>query len=503
MKENKNIDRLFQEKFKDFEMHPSDKVWSKIAATQKNEKDRKVIPFWWKVGGIAAALAILFTVGGILLNSVEITSPNIVNQENSKKENNQDLEIVPPLNGSNKIIEQNLTNVAETNSSKETVKENAIRKDANNTVSSNRVATISQQHTQQQNTNNTNISNTNETHSLNNKNAQNTQVLNSSNKGVAYNDPSQLKDDPLLGKNTISNDNTLNNNPAVNNNTTITNTKNDSKNTSIALSEDDNKKDLTVEAQKINDLKEEETAVAQNDTNKTSKWNVGAVAAPVYYGDFGGSGLDNQFSDNSKTGDVNLSYGVQVSYAVSPKLKLRTGVSTVDLSYSTNGVSFSTSGQGRSLSSINFEKDVQTLVIADAGRQELANSFIGEPTGVIGNGSLEQRFNYIEIPMEAVYTISDKRVGLSLIGGVSTLLLNDNQVLLLSDEVTTTLGTSNAVNDVSFSTNIGIGIDYKMTDKLQLNLEPSFKYQVNGFDSDAVDFNPYYLGVYTGVSYKF
>ena len=285
---------------------------------------------------------------------------------------------------------------------------------------------------------------------------------------------------------------------------TITTNIDSNKNTAIASSENDNKKDLTVEAQKIEDKKIEEEAIAQVDLNENSKWNVGAIAAPVYYGDFGGSGVDNQFSDNSKTGDVNFSYGVQISYEVSPKLKVRTGVSTVDLSYSTNGVSFSTSGQGRSLSSINFANDVETLFIADGGRQEfLASNFENQPSGVLGDGSLEQQFNYIEVPMEAVYTISDKRIGFSLIGGISTLFLNDNKVLLVSDEVTTTLGSSNAVNDVSFSTNLGVGIDYKMTDKLQLNIEPSFKYQINGFDSNAVDFNPFYLGVYTGVSYKF
>ena len=63
MKEEKNLDRLFQEKFKDFERHPSDAVWNNITAAQKENEDRKVIPLWWKLGGAAAVVALLFTIG--------------------------------------------------------------------------------------------------------------------------------------------------------------------------------------------------------------------------------------------------------------------------------------------------------------------------------------------------------------------------------------------------------------------------------------------------------
>ena len=496
MKENKNIDRLFQEKFKDFEAQPSNKVWSRIAASQEKEKDRKIIPIWWKLGGIAAGLIILFTLGSIFLNSENTVTNSIVNQE-SLDEKNKGIKPLPSSNQNEKVLVQNPSStITKVNSSSiPTKKEDPLQR-SNNASETNRnlIATSSQQNATQQQNSNVLTSINNKENSFSNKKT-NSQITNAHN-DIAHNDSSQSKDKSFVKQNTIANSSPRKDNTVVNN--TI-----DGKNTSIASSDNDNKKDLTVEAQKIEELKDEKEAIVQTDINKGSKWNVGAVAAPVYYGEFGGSGVDRQFSDNSKTGDVNLSYGVQVSYNVTPKLKLRTGVSTVDLSYSTNGISFSTSGQGRSLSSVNFANDVETLVISDAGRQELLESFIGEPTGVTGTGSLEQRFNYIEIPMEAVYTISDKRIGLSLIGGISTLLLNDNQILLSSEEVTTTLGTSNAVNDVSFSTNIGIGIDYKMTDKLQLNLEPSFKYQVNGFNSDVIDFNPYYLGVYTGVSYKF
>ncbi|MBL4606173.1 MAG: hypothetical protein JKY02_11085 [Flavobacteriaceae bacterium] len=58
MKENKNIDRLFQEKMKGLEVTPGTHVWAAIEGKLKKKK-RKVSPFWWFSGGIAA----LFVLG--------------------------------------------------------------------------------------------------------------------------------------------------------------------------------------------------------------------------------------------------------------------------------------------------------------------------------------------------------------------------------------------------------------------------------------------------------
>ena len=61
MNEKKNIDRLFQEKFKDFEVAPNDAVWNRISESLPNKKKkRRVIPIWWQVGGVAAA-CLLYT----------------------------------------------------------------------------------------------------------------------------------------------------------------------------------------------------------------------------------------------------------------------------------------------------------------------------------------------------------------------------------------------------------------------------------------------------------
>jgi hypothetical protein len=82
MSDKKNIERLFQEKFKDFEAKPSDKVWSQIAENLEEKKSKKrVIPFWIKAGGIAASL--LF--GNFTYDNYSESNGNFNNNDNGNK----------------------------------------------------------------------------------------------------------------------------------------------------------------------------------------------------------------------------------------------------------------------------------------------------------------------------------------------------------------------------------------------------------------------------------
>lgn len=481
MKEKKNIDRLFQEKFKNFEAHPSDRVWAGIAQNQKKD-NRTIIPLWWKVGGIAAGLLLLFGLGTLFIPSSTNEVTPIVNQDTITTES-----------GTNQSVVKASSDNKEQQASDQT------------TITSNEqviAATNSSQRNSQTKSNLTTTSNASGLNSgktsRSNSKINTSPLSNESNGLIAYSDVNNTTTSSTEKKATTTNQVTKVQKTTIgkeDNPTTI------AANETVATKE----KDLVEEAKQIELNKEENTVALEEENTNSSRWDVGAVAAPVYYGDFGGSGLDKQFADNDKSGDVNLSYGVQVSYAISPKLKIRTGVNNVDLSYNTNDISFSTNSLGRTLRGVNYADNAKTIAIADNSTAQ--NNFNAEGAipniGVTANGSLQQQLSYLEVPLEAVYIISDKRVGVSLVGGVSTLFLNNNEVVLSSNDFSTNLGTASGVNDVSFTTNIGIGLDYKMTDKVIFNIEPSLKYQLNSFDNTVVDFQPYYIGVYTGVSYKF
>ena len=87
--------------------------------------------------------------------------------------------------------------------------------------------------------------------------------------------------------------------------------------------------------------------------------------------------------------------------------------------------------------------------------------------------------------------------------GFSTLFLNENEILADLNGQSTSIGEANNLNSTSFSANFGIGVDYNITEKLNINLEPKFKYQLNTFTNTSGDFRPFFIGVYTGISFKF
>ena len=165
---------------------------------------------------------------------------------------------------------------------------------------------------------------------------------------------------------------------------------------------------------------------------------------------------------------------------------------------SINGTSASA---GRSLETINYNENTEAITIVTA-----ANLEFSEVPDVVTNAidaSLDQNLGFIEVPLELSYRVSDKKLGVSVIGGMSALFLSDNEVYSTLNGNKTLLGEANNVRNTSFTTNIGLGLDYKVSDKIDINLEPVFKYHMNTFESKSGNFNPYTIGVYTGFSFKF
>ena len=123
MKEKKNIERLFQEKFKDFEVIPPQEAWQNIEARlQDKKKKRRVFPIWLQPTGIAASIVIVLGVFNIFNNDnsfIEnqdlnnINNNSVVNQSEIKSNNSNEntfpstsKDKVNSNEGLNKIIEE-------------------------------------------------------------------------------------------------------------------------------------------------------------------------------------------------------------------------------------------------------------------------------------------------------------------------------------------------------------------------------------------------------------
>ncbi len=107
------------------------------------------------------------------------------------------------------------------------------------------------------------------------------------------------------------------------------------------------------------------------------------------------------------------------------------------------------------------------------------------------------------MPIELSYKLVDKKFGIEIIGGMSTLFLNNNTVSLVTDGMEMNVGKANNLNNIHFSSNVGLGFKYSFWKNFNANFQPMFKYQINTFSENSGNFKPYFIGLYSGISFSF
>lgn len=571
MNEKKNIDRLFQEKFRDFEAAPPEMAWGNIEAELlKKKKKRRAIPLWYRVGGVAALLVVALMAG--LPFFIDSDNADSVPVTVTGKDNSADGNIIYPVNDpvqANEVVtdssgklgiepEQavasgqsstgNLKNGSSPENSKNSgnkaasgnfnAPDNAVTQSHNDTGN---VFTQQQSNKIYKNADLDNIAKKGEgiaksgkKRKIKNNGIGITNDLQQSKTAVAQSDDGRnvIKnnapdfknarnenhvDAEKQNMNTATAQNNNNENSAIKNNAVIPENvlpdevmKINQAVASVPQTKDsttvkqENELEKLLKEKELGKDKEEEKALADNNT----KWNIKPQLAPLFYNSMGdGSPIDAQFAGNSKSYDNDLSYGVGINYAINDKISIRSGVNTVNLSYSTNGIQFY-AALNQHTPNISARAAKANIVVENqnaASVNSSGNGFAAE--GIEGqkfNGAMLQKMGYIEVPLEMSYKLLNKRFGIDLIGGVSTLFLNDNNVSVVSNQgLASDMGEAENLNNVHFSTNVGIGFRYRFWKSFEANFEPMFKYQLNTFSDDSGNFRPYFIGLYSGISFSF
>jgi len=546
MSDRKNIDRLFQEKFKDFEAAPPEFIWDNIREELEEKKKRRVIPVWIWLSGVASVLIMGVLLGLYFINNDDSNSNPVV-IENNNGVNNQDAPLkklptdVTPLNdvnaddvydrsdrpdvinrgivdgdGKGATRNDNFDPNGTVNNKSGNGKKTSSAPGYNNTA----VATKSDSNKSGSTKSNTkrHINESDKGH-FSNKNsavAHHTHRSGKYNAGKAIasgNDDSQDVNKVVPGTTLVdansavalkdSNANSQQNdlvNPAFIDKDILI------PETAVAVTDSvkpENPLEKLLKEKEEGKKEENEKALADN--TKTNKWNVKPQLAPVFYNSLShGSPIDGQFASNSKSYENDLSYGVGVNYAVSKKITIRSGVNTLNLNYATQGVEFYAS-LNKQTSNIAARSNANIVVQNQGSVTPTPNALFASqlPTGTF-NGSMLQKTGYVEVPVEMAYALLDKKFGIDVIGGVSTLFLNENNISVVSTQgYSTNVGKAQNLNDIHFSTNIGIGFKYRFFKSFEANFEPMFKYQISTFSRDAGNFKPYFIGLYSGVSFSF
>ena len=546
MKDHKNIERLFQEKFKDFEAIPPQESWN-IIASRLNEKKKKkrIIPIWFQLSGIAASFIII---GALIWN--------FQSNQNTNSPNNSNETVVVGVDNSNSKDKKSNTdfNNNETlrpeknieNSENNTIKFDSKRIDfekSNPIVISNEKSNIrykDKKNNSFESKNTLDTKNKKRYPNYNNKESNHEIVANSKAKRNKSSKKNLFLETDLIAttkknknsklnpnNNTTTSKKGLINSDKINSffdktetNTNYVNTSNDSlaqtKDTItavLALSEKIITNDSTLVAEispEINPLEEllKEKEAGKNEVEKEkekrNRWAVSTNASPVYFNSISeGSSLDSQFSKNSKEFETTMSYGIGAVYQISNKFSFKTGVNALTFNYNTDNVLFNTrlNSVTNNIKTLDRNSNSENLAFSAIN----SKSDLGDALILLteSKGSIKQELSYVEVPLELSYKILDKKFGIDLIGGVSTLFLNANSISLISDGMEMNIGKANNLNDIHFSSNVGLGFKYNFWKSFNANFQPMFKYQINTFSENSGNFKPYFIGLYTGVSFSF
>lgn len=557
MKENKNIERLFQEKFKDFEATPPQESWDFIASRlEEKKKKKRVIPIWFRYSGIAASL---FLIGTLIWNysfndnpGEDLTNPentivvrdgNIINKKgpNSSTDNSvvYDSKLNNQKTGAN--IENSSKNENELENASTIYKNSINRKIQNNSSKSNAVVNNNtiQKYTEPKTVSKRKTNKKyNQQHTIfnNSKDAvvDNAQKKNSKRK-TKYkskkNNSSITESEILFDNQLIVNDEKKEKSPVNKenidtffekelSNSTIVNNNNDSiadKSTlsnavvsnEIITQDSTLVTEVSAEPNPLEELlKEKEDGKNEDEKEeKRSKWAISTNASPVYFNSLAeGSSIDEQFNSNSKNYSTTLSFGIAGSYALNEKLSLKTGVNTINLSYNTNDVLFESRMRevDNNIPTISRNANASNMVFSS--KNGTVNEISGDVENVVIDnnvGALKQNISYIEIPLELSYKLVDKKFGVEIIGGMSTLFLNQNNISLMANGLEMEVGRANNLNNIHFSSNVGLGFKYSFWKNFNANFQPMFKYQINTFNQNSGNFKPYFIGLYSGISFSF
>lgn len=529
MGNRKDIGKLFNERFKDFEQAPDAGLWDNIASELDQTSDRRIAPFWFYFGGVL----LLGMLTGLWFWQPWNSSTPITNE-------NQQLVVDDATNLENNTANTNTTNDHIVNNTTLNTEE---------TLSSTETNTTQPSITEQENSNST-ITPTRNTIagvSLSGNNSNQTQsTLNSNNTSSNSNNTPSNYSYSATGQSSV-----------ISNQESLLEVLHSMKSTSqlareqkeleardtyqakignelaqaIAIQKEESKiaaqkwfdsianlqaiqkealaaklKETSQKEEKLPKLpklpKTKEEREKDRKESAAYKLAISPYTSILSYGSLTkGSSIDNRLVDNPRDAVGTVGYGIRADYKFSEKSSLRFGVGLAPLQYRTSDFQVQVTSNGNvnvfQLSGINPQN------LEQGGGVETSP----ETLAFFNNNdvvSIEQDISYIEIPIDYQYRFLNKRVSLSFNSGLSLFVLTNNRVFATADNGQSLfIGRETSLKDLSLALNLGLGTHYNFSKRWRFDVEPAFKYQLNPYTDNIGNFKPYYFGLQFGMSYKF
>jgi hypothetical protein len=262
---------------------------------------------------------------------------------------------------------------------------------------------------------------------------------------------------------------------------------------------------------------EESLQIAATDfttDTKVSRWIIGGRVSPVYsYRSLDGEyfanpdeTVDASFFDQNEEGITTIAGGISLDYQFNKRLSLGSGMFISRIGQQNNNVlayndpEFSNMYK---LASSSGSVSVNPAKFENAIQKPVAITKDSVPGDYLINGSFVQNLDYLEIPFVLKYQVIESKISLQVMGGLSPgILVNNRSYFQLEGEKLQT-GTTEDINPFIYNSIVGFGLSYSLSEKLSLNMEPSFKYSLSPVNSSTgINYHPYSFSWFTGISYR-
>lgn len=253
------------------------------------------------------------------------------------------------------------------------------------------------------------------------------------------------------------------------------------------------------------------TPVAKEEDKEKIKFSLSGHIAPVYSSGNYNSSVKNtkgyEYSSDQMSGVVNVSGGLKLSLAANKRFSVQTGLFYTKIGQRTKennvyiprtAAARAAAGSGNYVSTPlgNIKSKSNVIIYKSEGEAGLSNSS--------DDGSIEQLFGSLEIPLTVKYRLNDNKVRFSVLGGFSGSFIVDNQAYLRYNNKKEEMGSTEDIRNFNVTTDLGIGVEYPITRKIKIMLEPGFKYYLQSLSRNRdIDFKPYTFSFSTGIGIDF
>jgi hypothetical protein len=255
----------------------------------------------------------------------------------------------------------------------------------------------------------------------------------------------------------------------------------------------------------------------------TNRWSVAALVSPTYYSAFlsGNNTLADQLMAEEQS-HISYAGGFALSYKINKRFSVQSGLYYSSFGQELTGIS--SYGGFHNYDYTKGDHNFEVLTTSGTVYTNNADVFLLDPkypdriitryTNDVFDpakanlqyldNSLRQNFSYLELPFVLKYKIIDKGVDFNIIGGISSNLLVSNSVYATLNNGKYPVGKTEGMNTITFSSSLGMGMEYSLSKNFSFNLEPTLRYYLNPFNEvSGIKIHPYSFGIFSGLSYKF